>query len=85
MVNSVLFQLKMTTGKTVQALNTLKNLLHQRLAESEWLSKEVTSGELCENYVLQRGLVKILSGWIAQACFSKPGRSDDTRKHATFD
>lgn len=31
----------MTTGKTVQALNTLKNLLHQRLAESEWLSKEV--------------------------------------------
>lgn len=34
-------QLKMTTGKTVQALNTLKNLLHQRLAESEWLSKEV--------------------------------------------
>lgn len=50
MVNSVLFQLKMTTGKTVQALNTLKNLLHQRLAESEWLSKEVTSGELCENY-----------------------------------
>lgn len=31
----------MTTGRTVQALNTLKNLLHQRLAESEWLSKEV--------------------------------------------
>lgn len=34
-------KLKTTTGKTVQALNTLKNLLHQRLAESEWLSKEV--------------------------------------------
>lgn len=31
----------MTTGKTVQALNMLKNLLHRRLAESEWLSKEV--------------------------------------------
>lgn len=36
----------MTTGKTVQALNTLKNLLHQRLAESEWLSKEVTRGKM---------------------------------------
>lgn len=34
----------MTTGKTVQALNTLKNLLHRRLAESEWLSKEVGVG-----------------------------------------
>lgn len=33
----------MTTGKTVQALNTLKNLLHRRLAESEWLSKEVST------------------------------------------
>ncbi|CAN0271857.1 unnamed protein product [Ectocarpus sp. 12 AP-2014] len=39
--NDELLKLKMTTGKTVQALNTLKNLLHQRLAESEWLSKEI--------------------------------------------
>eukprot|EP00904_Undaria_pinnatifida_P003678 jgi/Undpi1/13310/HiC_scaffold_8.g02971.m1 len=39
--NDELLKLKMTTGKTVQALNTLKNLLHQLLAESEWLSKEI--------------------------------------------
>eukprot|EP00903_Cladosiphon_okamuranus_P017129 g15780.t2 len=39
--NDELLKLKLTTGKTVQALNTLKNLLHQRLAESEWLSKEI--------------------------------------------
>lgn len=40
----------MTTGRTVQALNTLKNLLHQRLAESEWLSKEVWVRLLGDKY-----------------------------------
>ncbi|CAM9206418.1 unnamed protein product [Discosporangium mesarthrocarpum] len=33
--------LKMTTGKTVQALNSLKNQLNQLLTESEWLTKEI--------------------------------------------
>ncbi|CAM9766585.1 unnamed protein product [Ascophyllum nodosum] len=39
--NGELLKLKTTTGKTVQMLNNLKKLLHQRLAENEWLSKEI--------------------------------------------
>ncbi|CAM9181514.1 unnamed protein product [Choristocarpus tenellus] len=41
--NDELLKLKMTTGRTVQALNTLKNNLNHLQAESEWLEKEIRS------------------------------------------
>jgi len=41
--NEELLKLKLTTGSTVQALNTLKNKLQSLLTESSWLSKEIKS------------------------------------------
>mmetsp|Transcript_15021 Transcript_15021/g.47797 ORF Transcript_15021/g.47797 Transcript_15021/m.47797 type:complete len:331 (-) Transcript_15021:65-1057(-) len=41
--NQELLQLKMTTGSTVQALNTLKKKLSQLISESEWLQKEISN------------------------------------------
>mgnify|MGYP000669054832 CR=1 FL=1 len=39
--NEELLRLKLTTGSTVQALNTLKNSLNKLLTESDWLAKEI--------------------------------------------
>ncbi len=41
--NEELLKLKLTTGTTVQALNTLKHDLNGLLSESQWLSKEIKS------------------------------------------
>ncbi|GMH72400.1 hypothetical protein TL16_g05906 [Triparma laevis f. inornata] len=41
--NEELLKLKLTTGTTVQALNTLKNNLTGLLGESTWLGKEINS------------------------------------------
>ncbi|GMH46429.1 hypothetical protein TrRE_jg2820, partial [Triparma retinervis] len=41
--NEELLKLKLTTGSTVQALNTLKNKLQSLLTESSWLTKEIKS------------------------------------------
>lgn len=41
--NEELLKLKLTTGATVQALNTLKNKLQSLLTESSWLNKEIKS------------------------------------------
>ena len=38
--NNELLRLKLTTGNTVQVLNTLKHKLHNLSAESEWLKRE---------------------------------------------
>tara|TARA_B110000305_G_C19449639_1_gene647089 strand:+ start:773 stop:1243 length:471 start_codon:yes stop_codon:yes gene_type:complete len=39
--NEELLRLKLTTGSTVQALNTLKNSLNKLMSESDWLAKEI--------------------------------------------
>jgi hypothetical protein len=39
--NEELLHLKMTTGKAVQKLNSLKHELHQYISENEWLRKEI--------------------------------------------
>ena len=41
--NNELLRLKLTTGNTVQVLNTLKHKLHNLTAESEWLKRETTT------------------------------------------
>ena len=41
--NEELLKLKVTTGRTVQALNTLKNGLHKLQSESEWLAGEIAA------------------------------------------
>jgi len=41
--NEELLKLKLTTGTTVQALNTLKIHLNSLLGESNWLAKEIKS------------------------------------------
>ncbi|KAL1515823.1 hypothetical protein AB1Y20_002439 [Prymnesium parvum] len=38
--NNELLRLKLTTGNTVQVLNTLKHKLHNLTSESEWLKRE---------------------------------------------
>merc|ERR1712100_938065 len=40
--NNELLRLKLTTGNTVQVLNTLKHKLHNLTAESEWLKRETS-------------------------------------------
>jgi hypothetical protein len=40
--NNELLRLKLTTGNTVQVLNTLKHKLYNLTAESEWLKRETT-------------------------------------------
>ena len=40
--NNELLRLKLTTGNTVQVLNTLKHKLNNLTAESEWLKRETT-------------------------------------------
>jgi hypothetical protein len=39
--NQELLKLKMTTGSTVQVLNSLKKQLQDVIAESDWLRKEI--------------------------------------------
>ena len=41
--NNELLRLKLTTGNTVQVLNTLKHKLHNLTAESEWLKRETST------------------------------------------
>merc|ERR1712196_67748 len=41
--NNELLRLKLTTGNTVQVLNSLKHKLHNLTAESEWLKRETTT------------------------------------------
>ena len=40
--NNELLRLKLTTGNTVQVLNTLKHKLNTLTAESEWLKRETS-------------------------------------------
>ena len=41
--NNELLRLKLTTGNTVQVLNTLKHKLNNLTAESEWLKRETAA------------------------------------------
>ena len=41
--NNELLRLKLTTGNTVQVLNTLKHKLNNLTTESEWLKRETTT------------------------------------------
>lgn len=41
--NDELLTVKLSTGKTIQALNELKKKLHDKLEESEWLKNEVAT------------------------------------------
>ena len=44
--NDELLTVKLSTGKTIQALNEYKKRLHDKLEESEWLKNEVASKKL---------------------------------------
>ena len=45
--NQELLKLKMTTGSTVQVLNSLKNQLQDVISESDWLRKESRPEQRC--------------------------------------
>jgi hypothetical protein len=56
--NDELLKLKMTTGNTVQSLNSLKRRLQSLIDESEWLRSEMKSrADLCEKLAREGGRV----------------------------